>query len=208
MGDRKRTGIVPLDRKLGGGIPTGSTVLFTAPPASQAELILASIAGQHETLYLATERPDESVRATLEQNRSRDEAVHVSHVDNTDPLGDVYRQLREATLPDVVVVDRIETLEREGGDGYRSLLETLTQKARATDTVVVLHGTDSGATTSERERTAYVADIVFELETEFDGNTLTNRLFVPKFRGGKALPDPLSLELTERIFVDTSRDIA
>jgi predicted ATP-dependent serine protease len=208
MSDRVRTGIVPLDRKLGGGIPVGQTVLFTAPSASQAELILASIATQHDTLYLTTERPVGSVETTLEQGRRRDGDVTVRTLQSDEPLAGLYQQLQQTTLPDVLVVDRIEPLEQRETEQLQTALETLARKAETTGTAIVLHGLTGNEGTTARERTTYMSDIVFDLRTEFDGNTLTNRLFVPKFRGGSALADPLSLELTERIIGDTSRDIA
>jgi KaiC/GvpD/RAD55 family RecA-like ATPase len=208
MTDRVRTGIGALDRKLGGGIPVGQTVLFTAPSASQAELVLASIASQHETLYLTTERTEASVQSTLSQGRRGNGDVTIRALDTSEPVAALYQQLQDGNLPDVLVIDRIEPLEREARDQFQGVLEALTKTASAADTAVILHGLDGTDRTTERERTTYVADIVFQLRTEFDGNTLKNRLFVPKFRGGSALTAPLSLELTERIFVDTSRDIA
>jgi hypothetical protein len=49
---------------------------------------------------------------------------------------------------------------------------------------------------------------VLDLETETGDDAVESRLHVPKFRGGRALTEPLDLELTDGIAVDTSRDIA
>ena len=53
-----------------------------------------------------------------------------------------------------------------------------------------------------------MADAVFRLETEISGDTVSNRLAVPKLRGGRALADTVKLQLTDSVAIDTSRDIA
>ena len=208
MTDTAPTGIGPLDRKIGSGIPAGHSVLLTAPPASQSELILSSIAGENETLYLTTERSTASVERTLDRGRSTTGDVVVRAIDTAEPLTSLYNLLGTRQLPPVVVIDRIDTVERRDVDRVRAFLETLQEQARTTDTVVVMHGSDTEESSTQRTVTQYIADVVFELREAFDGNTMKTHLFVPKFRGGRALKEPLSLELTGRIVVDTSRDIA
>jgi hypothetical protein len=56
--------------------------------------------------------------------------------------------------------------------------------------------------------TEHVADVVFQLHTEYSGDTVETRLAVPKFRGGRALSETIKLELAESVRIDTSRDIA
>jgi hypothetical protein len=53
-----------------------------------------------------------------------------------------------------------------------------------------------------------MADVVFDLETRVGSDTVENRLTVPKFRGGRALPEVIKLELEDGVDIDTSRDIA
>jgi hypothetical protein len=53
-----------------------------------------------------------------------------------------------------------------------------------------------------------MADVVFDLSTDFEGSEVENRLAVPKFRGGTALDETIKLKLAEGVTVDTSRDIA
>ncbi|KPN31647.1 hypothetical protein SY89_02396 [Halolamina pelagica] len=59
-----------------------------------------------------------------------------------------------------------------------------------------------------RDVTAHVADVVFDLQTTITNAEIENRLVVPKFRGGKALAEPIKLRLAESVNIDTSRDIA
>jgi hypothetical protein len=53
-----------------------------------------------------------------------------------------------------------------------------------------------------------MADVVFSLDTRVSGESIENRLAVPKFRGGRALSETIKLELGDRVRIDTSRDIA
>jgi KaiC/GvpD/RAD55 family RecA-like ATPase len=204
--ERVQTGIAPLDRKLGGGIPAGRTVLLSAPPDSQSELLLASIADQAETRYLTVERPGGSVERTLSQRPAP--TAEVRSLDAMEPLTALASELRGQELPQVLVLDRMAPFERCDPDRYRAALSTVVQAADAAGTVVVMHGVSGARVPARRDLTTYMADVVFDLRPEFDGTDLTTRLFVPKFRGGRALTEPLVLELTERVVVDTSRDIA
>jgi hypothetical protein len=72
----------------------------------------------------------------------------------------------------------------------------------------VLHCLDGRSIPPLRDTTEHMADVVFRLTTNATGATVENRLAVPKFRGGRALTETLKLRLTDRVEVDTSRDIA
>jgi len=50
--------------------------------------------------------------------------------------------------------------------------------------------------------------VVFDLDTEIRNAEVSNRLSIPKFRGGRAPADTIKLELAEEVSIDTSRDIA
>ena len=50
-----------LDRELEGGLPGGSLVAYTAPPASQSELLLQELTAARDTLYMTTERTEDAV---------------------------------------------------------------------------------------------------------------------------------------------------
>jgi hypothetical protein len=197
------TGIQTLDRQLGGGIPQGSTVLFTAPPASQSELVLARLAKTNTTLYLTTGRPEASVRTTVEQGRATGSTVSIAEV-REEPLERASAILRSDDLPELVIVDRVGDLEDCGEEAFQDLLWML---AGREETAVVFYGL-SGAAASQRDQTTYVADMVLNLELASGDEKLENRLYVPKFRGGSALDEPVKLELGGRVFVDTSREIA
>ena len=91
---------------------------------------------------------------------------------------------------------------------FRTFLESLRTALAQTNAVALLHALKQDSTPSQRHRTEYASDLVLDLETETGDDAVESRLHVPKFRGGRALTEPLDLELTDGIAVDTSRDIA
>ncbi len=72
----------------------------------------------------------------------------------------------------------------------------------------MLHALKHDSTPTQRHRTEYASDLLLDLETDTSGDAVENRLFVPKFRGGRAPEKTIKLRLAEEVAVDTSRDIA
>lgn len=202
------TGVRVLDRKLDGGIPSGALVTLLAEPASQAELFLAGFVHGQETVYLSTERAPTAVTADLRSQRGQHDDLAVTRLDRDAPVIDAMERLDR--LPDecVVVVDPVEALEQASPGQFRAFLEKLRSVLANTGSVAVFYALKHGSTPSQRHRTTYMSDVVFDVVTETDGQSIDTRLYVPKFRGGSALTDPVSLELTDAVSVDTSRDIA
>ncbi|WP_276272883.1 RAD55 family ATPase [Haloarcula litorea] len=205
--DRHRTGVRALDRKLGGGLPGGTVVALTAPPDSQAELLLSRLATQRETHYVTTERTARSVRTALGAAGVDLAGVEVHAVDHETPLRSV-RRIVDGVAVGSVVVDPVDVLERRDPGRYRAFLAALQSWAADTEGVAVLHCLDGTDPPAQRDRTTHVADVVLSLRTTVDADGVESLLAVPKFRGGSALTETLALELTERVVVDTSRDIA
>lgn len=202
------TGIDVLDRLLDGGIPAGSIVAFVAAPASQSELLLYELTAARRTLYLSTVRSSAAVADAIERTPTRVGKPNLQTIDADAPIDQVRRLIR--TLPErsTVIVDPIDPLEEAATARYRSFLNELQTQMVNTDSIAVLHGLDGRLVEDTRDITEYMADIMFKLETSVEGDRLENRLTVPKFRGGRALDEPIKLELRERVSIDTSRDIA
>lgn len=202
------TGVRALDRELGGGIPSGSLVTLLAEPASQAELFLASFAAEHDTAYLSSERAPTTVTAGLRSHRGPYDDLVVTQLDHDAPVVDAIDHVDQIPENGLFVVDPVETLERASAGQYRAFLDSLRTALAQTDSVAVLHALKHDSTPSQRHRTEYASDLLLDLETDTSDDAVESRLYVPKFRGGRALTEPLDLELTDGIAVDTSRDIA
>lgn len=208
MGRRLPTGIDVLDRKLDGGIPAGSVVAFTAAPASQSELLLYELTAPRETLYLTTERSAEAVRDALERTTVPTGSPEIRQVAGEAPLDQATTLL--GTLPEgsTLIIDSADALERQDPTRYRRFMNGLQTATVNTGSIAVLHCLSGRSPPPGRDRTEYMADVVFALDTRVSGESIENRLAVPKFRGGRALPETIKLDLADRVRIDTSRDIA
>ncbi|ELY53353.1 RAD55 family ATPase [Natronococcus jeotgali] len=206
MADRLRTGIDALDRKLEGGLPAGALVAYTADPASQSELLLYELTAARETRYLATERPARAARDALERSPTATGEPRIDAL-STDALEDAAEVVAGLSEGEILIVDPVDRLERADPDAYVDFLAALKRRVLETGGAAVLHCL-RGDAPANRARTLHAADAVFELHTERAGGRLETALTVPKFRDGGQPTEAITLELTEGVAIDTSRDIA
>jgi DNA repair protein RadA/Sms len=200
-GDPQRlsTGVEVLDWTLDGGVPTGSLVALCAEADSQSHLLVAAVASAAPTTYFSTYRPAGDVRV--------DDDVDVRTLD-ADELRDDPDCIA-AAVPEAgyVVVDRIDDVETLGADALQSVLDPLVAACRSQNAVALVHCLGDGDT-PERSLSLARSDLVMRLVTTVTSMSIDHRLVVTKFRGGRAPTEPIKLELTDHVSVDTSRDIA
>ncbi|UOO94558.1 transcriptional regulator [Halococcus dombrowskii] len=208
MSTRLPTGIDVLDNRLGGGVPAGSIVALSAPPASQAELLLAEFVVPRETLYLTFERPAAVVSANIERTNVDTGEPTIQAVDSDEPIDEALTVLDDLPERSTVVVDSHSAIERAERPAFLEFMAGLRRRLDNTGSLAVLHCLDGRDVSPLRDSTEHLADVIFRLTTDTTGATVENRLAVPKFRGGRALTETLKLTLTDRVAVDTSRDIA
>ena len=208
MADRLPTGIDVLDRKLDGGIPPGSVLLYESSPASQGELLLYELAAPRETLYVTTDRTESAVLDAFADAAVPVGEPQVRFLANDAPLDNGRRLFRNVGGAATLVVDPVDALERTERARYETFLAELKNHMTNTGSVAVLHGLRGETTPALRDATTHMADVVFSLSTRFKGSDVENTLAVPKFRGGRALAETVKLELGDRVTIDTSRDIA
>lgn len=207
MNDVLATGIDVLDRKLNGGVPTGSLALLSADPASQSEQVLYELTIPRQTLYLTTARSPAAVRSAMANAGGDVEATSIQAL--TDQSYSEALSLIKACPPNsTVIIDTIDMLEAGSTQEYLHFLNDVRAELFAKDSLAILHGLNGRKVHAQRDITEYLADIIFELSTEVRGENIENRLIVPKFRGGVPFDETVKLELTEEIAIDTSRDIA
>lgn len=202
------TGIDVLDRMLDGGLPAGSVIAFTASPASQSELILYELTSSRRTLYLTTRRSPESIHDAFERTNARVGRPNIEDVPRDSPLDHVKDMVRMLPEQSNLIIDPVDPLEGVGSTRYTNFLNSLQTQMINTDSLAFLHCIEGRAVPDERDITEYVADVVFGLDTSVRGDAVENRLTVPKFRGGRAMDEPIKLELRDTVAIDTSRDIA
>lgn len=202
------TGVPALDRELDGGVPPGTLVVLLAEPASQSELFLSELVAQHATVYLTPERTPTTVSESLGTGAGASSDLEITSLARDAPVPDGNGYVDELSEESLLVVDPIGPLERCEAGQFRRFLSQLRAKLVQTDSVAVVHALKHDHTPPQRHRTEYMADLVLDLVTEVDGDSVESQLLVPKFRGGTALTDAVRVELTDHIAVDTSRDIA
>ena len=208
MAKRLETGIDVLDRKLGGGIPAGSTIALCARPASQSELFLNELTAMRGSLYISLGRTETAVQDSIAASPARTGDPTVRHITGDAPIDNAAKLV--SALPDSsnLIVDPVDVLEREDYDRYRNFLNELQNHMDNTNGLAILHCLDGQDVPKGRDTTRYMADVVFDLTTHVGADSIENRLTIPKFRGGRALNEVVKLELSEQVAIDTSRDIA
>jgi len=204
--DVVETGVEVIDRKLGGGIPRGAVVALSATAASQSELFLYEFVETRETVYLSTVRTPETIETTLAERGVDRGGVEVVRTDPAAPLDHARGVIDDLPAETNLVVDPVSVLEATG-DGYREFVADLRRRTSEGGNVALFHCLRDGTTPDHRRETLHVADLVFDLSTELDGQSVVNRLTVPKFRSGQSVDEVLKLDLTSEVEVDRSRNI-
>ncbi|WP_435364476.1 RAD55 family ATPase [Haloarchaeobius sp. DYHT-AS-18] len=205
MTRRFTTGMESLDRLHEGGIPAGSLLVLLAPPESQAELLVQQLIERHQTLYLSTTRSKESVQRTLGEAAATTQVVFLGPNPTPEDLTNALPHVPENA---VVVVDQPDPLEFAGRREYVSMLNALSRRLVDANSIGVFNCTGSNDATPQRATTLAFADLVWNLDLRVTTYAIENRLAVTKFRGGRAFREPVKLQLTDKVRVDTSRDIA
>lgn len=197
---RRPTGIDALDRKLGGGIPSGAMVVVETPPASNAGLLLERMlpAGTVPISVFPRASPARAIH-----HRPRGISVGVNITAAT-----LAALLRNLAVGRGVTFGPVDPLERGSVSRHRRLLETIMGHVHERNVIDFVHALNGRSIPDARDFTLYAADVVIQLEASRRGTTIETRLTVPKIRGGTPILEELKLEVTDEIAVDTSRDIA
>lgn len=211
---RMATGVPVVDDRLGGGVPPGSMVALVAPPETQSELLLYRLTAQRATLYLSTLRSEASVKEAFDRSTIDVGNPMVAYAGPDSEFAEIGDVVGRAGTGTNLIVDAVNTLERRDAGDYQDFINKLHTYVRRTGSVALLHchATDAvetdPAAARGREITLGVADAVLELRRTVSGSDVKTALVVSKFRGGRALTEPIKLELTDDVTVDTSRDLA
>lgn len=209
------TGIEALDRHLGGGIPPGRIVTYIAPPDTQSELLLKRIAATHNCLYLSTLRPrwevDEEVKDFVQKAQIDGRGNPSVRIEQLDPdawmtsARDHVDRLEENS---VVVIDSINELEELEKGRYVQFVDAVKRRLWDTGSVGLFYGIDEDPSPALRSVTLRRADLIWQIRRSVRPGEVEHLLVITKFRSGRSLTEPVKLELTDEVRIDTSRDIA
>lgn len=205
--NRITTGITYLDRQLNGGLPEGTITSIVSRPASQVNPLLYTFMKDRSWLYVTTYRSKNAVENELDDLLWGD--VRVEHVGVDRPVRNCHKILQKVDEPRHVIVDTMNPLEETDREAqYVGLLNGLKEYLLDTGTIALLHCTEHDKPPSARGVTLTMADVVWELELVVEGNTVENRLTVPKYRCRKVVDEVIKLDLGQEVDVDTSKNIA
>ncbi len=206
--ERLSTGVEVLDREIAGGVPPGSIVAYQAPAASQGELLLYELTRPRSTLYLTTDRTEDAVSDAIEAVNAPTGSPYIQMVEGEDKIDMTRRAFRQAFDEMTVIIDPVDELERAERGRYVTMLNELKTHMQNTGGVAFLHCLTGFEDADLRSTTQHMADVVFDIQITMKSGELDTRLSVLKFRGGRIPSESIKLDLTERVRVDTSRDIA
>lgn len=205
--ERISTGIRYLDRKMHGGLPTGTITCLVSPPASQSNPLFYALMRDRSWLYISTYRTEQDVAHELDRSVEGD--IRIEHVGVERPVKKMHSVLERIDTPRHVIVDTLNPLEAtERETQFVHLLNGLKDYLRETDCVAVFHCTERETVPPLRETTLTMADVVLELNLVVDDTTVENRLAVPKYRCTEVVDEVISLDLGQQVGVDTSRNIS
>lgn len=204
---RYTTGLPFLDQRIDGGIPIRSTVVFRAPPESQAQLFLRDVTGTRPRHYISTDCPDERELLTSVTREEEDSDTTVSYANPADLLSSPTEVLERGRPESFVVIDAIDQVERASYTEYVTFLTELKRWIRETDSVAFLHCHECPDEPPRRSITLNRADHIWSLKMELRSQSIAYRLYVTKARKTRALVEPVPLLLTDQVRVDTTRNI-
>jgi hypothetical protein len=213
VSDRLSTGATELDRQFettagsGSGVPAGSMVVIESAPGAQVEPLVWSFMTERPTVYVPTLRDKDAVSDELDDVVANAE-YSVRDVGFDTPVRDCSRAVELIDRQANVVLDPVTPLEDEGGNRYVKFLNGLKRHLTNVNGLALVLAPTVEQGSRARQHTLSVADVVWELRTEADTSAVETYLVVRKFRGGEVPDEPVSLELGQRVRVDTSRDIA
>lgn len=207
---RLSTGIRFLDMEVGGGIPVGDIVALTTPPDAQSEVLFKEIARVQPVHYISTICPDETeLRRWIEPaGMESAEEMSVSYSEPSELLNDPDAVLAEIPSDACVIIDPLDPLEETTTESYLSLLNAIETRVRAVESVAFLNCLATDSKPAGRPLTLKRADHVWQINQSVDGGELQTSLLISKSRGNAVPTEAISIELADKVQIDTSRNIA
>jgi len=177
--NRIATGILEFDRVLGGGLVSGSMVLFAGEPGIGKSTLLSQVAAKLEnTLYVSAEESVEQISSRFKRLKIKNNLITLASESDLDNIID----LIEKKSPKILIIDSIQTI---GDPSISSSVGSIIQvkesatkiqkiiKSRKITTIIVGHVTKGGDVAGPRTLEHLVDAVVYlEGERYHDGRIL------------------------------------
>jgi KaiC/GvpD/RAD55 family RecA-like ATPase len=227
---RLPTGIDMLDRKLNGGLPPGALVYFSASPDSSPELFLFELTAPRKTFYITTyKNPQFIIR---DMDRLEFDTSNISFIDlhegfyekllpdlsNKQVASKKLVQYLDEWLDSIIesgendftiIFDSFSFLLELGLDEevLKRLLDKIYDIINNHNSVCYLMVINGVSNTSIGNRIQYWCDVILQIDLEHRGDKIVNKLIMPKIRDMPPMTDYINFKITDRVIIDTSRDI-
>lgn len=207
---RYSTGLRFLDSRLRGGIPVGKLLTLTAPAHTQSELLLYHLATSNPVRYVSTMNPDEVEILDAIDSSAIGPPIdfEFTYAKPATILETTEEFLEEIRPESILIIDPIDGLERADREQYIAFVNALKQQLRVRDCIGVFHGLETPPIPDARRVTLQRADHVWRLEQLDLSRAIKTRLLITKARGDRAQSDPIPLNISDHVRIDTSRRIS
>ncbi len=229
------TGILVLDRTLGGGLPAGSVSYFSADPRSMSEVFLYQFTQSRRTFYFTTARRPKFVLTDI-INLGFDPSniifvdVYSEYYFNScgeasENVGNEYIdskiiEFTEYNLRNIandsngeeinIIIDSFSFYMnlRVNPGLIRQLTNIIYEVTKEIQCLTYLYGHKGSTPERTCNEIFATVDVVFESSLETNSDKLVSKLAIPKIRGMVPSPELIKFKIGEGVQIDTSRDIA
>lgn len=231
----KATGIYTLDRNLGGGLPAGSLIFFSADAHSMGEVFLYQFTQVRKTYYITTQRRPKYIVRDIESYHF--DASQIKFIDAytqyyltpngdmVDNVGNEYVDtqilefiefnlriiLDESVDKDInIIIDTFSFfIELNVNPGQiKKLLNIIYEITKETDALTFLYTMKDTHNKATENDLMNSCDVVFDVDLEKGADKIASKLSIPKIRGKVGSADVVKFKIGEGIMIDTSQDIA
>ncbi len=223
------TGILLLDKRLGGGIPSGSMVCVYANPVSMPEVFLYQFASAGYTFYFTTSRLPKYIMEDMESLGIDPGNVEFIDVFSKYYLSDsggfiIEDQYRDRDIFDfvdgelskidirnpIIIFDNLSFfLNLNVPIGLKEwLINKIYATAKNMEGISYCYLIKGSHPKEIDNIVINISDVVFDIDSEKTGDKMVNRLGIPKMRRMKPIDETFRYYISDGVQIDTSRDIA
>jgi KaiC/GvpD/RAD55 family RecA-like ATPase len=230
----KSTGILVLDRTLGGGIPAGSLTFFSADPRSMSEIFLYQFTQSRKTYYFTTNRRPRYVLndvINLGFDPSNIIFVDIYSEYYCTSCGEISDNLSNEFIDSKILEFTEYNLRNIANDSsgedvniifdsfcfftgltankglIKQLINVIYETTKELNCLTYLYGStcnDDGL----RAFTYSLCDVIFESMLDQGADKVISKLSIPKIRGMIPNTEIIKFKIGDGVQIDTSRDIA
>lgn len=228
---RLPTGVDILDRNLNGGLPCGALVYFSANPKSMPEVFLYELSTPRKTYYITTHKNPRYIKRNMKELDFESPGIefinlHEEYYHKILPaaadrqaaakklaqyLNDWLDGLKKKNENNFTIIfDNFSFLVDLGIDidSLKRMLDKVYDILNEGNSICYLMMVKGMHHESIENHIQYWCDVIFDIDLERKGDKIVNKLTLPKIRGMNPITDYIKFKVTDRITIDTSRDIA